>query len=125
MQLPDRDALRAQIADFDALQQKVAAAMTLVLIREPGQIRDREWVAEQLTHLAAKAHGYEDDPTPEQLEGLRGWILENRDAVLNASFAVFAHTAQELQESGVGGELTFAVASQVALAYFATPEEPS
>ncbi len=125
MQLPDRDALRAEINAFDALQQKVAAAMTLVLIRAPGQIRDREWISEQLTHLAAKAHGFEDEPDPEQLACLRGWILENRDTVLNAAFAVFAHTARELQERGVGEELTFGVASHAALTYFASPEEPA
>lgn len=125
MQLPDRETLRSEIAGFDARQQKVAAAMTLVLIREPGQIRDREWIAEQLTHLTAKAHGFEDDPDPEQLEGLRTWILENRDSVLNAAFAVFAHAAQEIQEQGAGQELTFAAASRVALGYFATPEDPA
>jgi len=118
-ELPDRPTLRATIADFDPTAQKVVGGMVLAMMHQPDSVQDREWLSEGLTQMAGQAMELPDVPNPEQLESLRVWIMEHRDAVLNAAFAVFVRTAEDLQASQPGVELTFDRASSAALVYLA------
>jgi hypothetical protein len=123
-ELPDRAALRETIQDFDPLTQKVVGGVVMAMIAAPDQVTDREFLAETLAKVAAKAHGLPDpsqEPqTPEQTERLRAWILAHRDRVLDAAFAVFVRSAEDLRGSPAG-ELTPERAAAAALVYLAPP----
>lgn len=124
--LPDRTALRERIQSFDPLTQKVVGGVAMAMIAAPNSVTDREFLAETLTKVAAKAHGLPDpasEPqTPEQIEGLRTWILAHRDSVLDAAFAVFVLSAEDLAGSPVG-ELSPERAAAAALVYLAPPPQ--
>ena len=124
MDLPTRAALRESIATFDPLTQKVLGGVVMAMIAAPDQVTDREFLAETLTKVAAKAHGLPDpsaEPqTAEQTATLRAWIHAHRDAVLDAAFAVFVRSAEDLAGSPVG-ELTPERAAAAALVYLAPP----
>ncbi|QDU65761.1 hypothetical protein [Engelhardtia mirabilis] len=121
--LPDRETLRQTIAGFDSTRQKVLGGMVLAMINQPDAIQDREWLSEGLAQMAARALELPDAPGPAELELLRAWILEHRDAVLNAAFAVFVRSAEDIQEAGALEGLTFERASAAALVYLAPEPE--
>lgn len=118
--MPERAELRETIAGFDPRTQMVLGGMVMAMIAAPNEVTDREWLSETLTRVAARAHGCQElSPGPE-LERIRAWILEHRDRVLDAAFAVFVRSAEDLEGSGVG-ELTPERAAAAALVYLAPP----
>ncbi|MEO0650561.1 MAG: hypothetical protein AAFZ65_07785 [Planctomycetota bacterium] len=125
-EVPERNQLRESIAAMDPLCQKVVGGLVMAMIAAPQQVRDREFLAETLAKVAAKAHGLPDpssEPQTEaQTESLRAWILAHRDTVLDTAFGVFVRSAEDLAGSAVP-ELTPERAAAAALVYLAPAPE--
>ena len=64
MEAPTQEDVRGALAGFDDQRQKIVAAMLTVMIENPTRVRDREWIAEQLTQVTLLAGEFEAD-TPE------------------------------------------------------------
>ena len=54
MDAPTSEDVRRALANFDAPRQKIVAGMLTVMIKNPGRVREREWMSEQLTELGDK-----------------------------------------------------------------------
>lgn len=122
-ELPDRESLRTTIAAFDATTQKVLGGLVLAMMHQPDSVQDREWLSEALTQIAAKAHDLPDPLGQEDVQRLRAWILAHRDPVLNAAFAVFVRSAEDLQAVAATEELTYERAVAAAMVYLAPPPD--
>ena len=64
MDAPTPDEVRHALAHFDDQRQKIVAGMLTVMIENPKRVREREWIAEQLTQVTLVAGEFEAD-TPE------------------------------------------------------------
>ncbi|MFT4709371.1 MAG: hypothetical protein ACI8Q9_000491 [Planctomycetota bacterium] len=117
--VPSPEELKAQLMGLGADERKVIAGMVVLMMKEPGKIRDREWLLEAYTHISAQALEMGD----ERLEQLKELVQERRDLVLNTSFALFFRVAQDAAE--LGGTPTLAQASVMAMAYFSDGPAPS
>ena len=119
MQVPSRDDLRATLSEFDETQTKVAGGVVAVMFAEPTRVRDREWMSEQFTQVALLTGQFEESGhAHEGLEVAQSWIQANITPVLNACFALFVHTADDLRQQH--GERAFSASDAMiqALGYF-------
>ncbi|MHC4892456.1 MAG: hypothetical protein ACYTFV_03640 [Planctomycetota bacterium] len=125
-ELPDRPQLLATIAALDPLLQKVVGGVVMAMIAAPTEVTDREFLAETLTKVAAKALLLPDpasEPqTEEQTLTLQAWVREHRDVVLDTAFAVFVRAAEDLAGSSVQ-DISPERAAAAALVYLAPPPE--
>ncbi|HMQ22866.1 MAG TPA: hypothetical protein PKE00_10280, partial [Planctomycetota bacterium] len=94
-------ALRARLAALTARDQKIVLGLFAVFIRQPQQVRDREWVAEQLAHLTLLAGDFEADTALDGVESVRSYLAQRgSDLVERAS--VSAGVRRRLQRGRHG-----------------------
>ena len=100
---PTPDEMRAELAQLDAFQQKVAGALMPVLFQNADKLRDREWVTEQLSHVTLLALELDREPEagavgagPEDLARVQSYVRDNRDVVLNSCFRLFLRVGEDM-----------------------------
>jgi hypothetical protein len=119
MQVPSRDELRATLTEFDETQTKVAGGVLAVMVGEPTKVQDREWMSEQFTQVALLTGQFEEvEHAHEGLEVAQRWIQANISPILNACFALFVHTADDMRQQHGEGEFSASDAMIQALGYF-------
>ena len=119
MQVPSRDALRATLREFDEIQTKVIGGVLAVMFGEPTKIQDREWMSEQFTQVALLTGQFEEvEHAHVGLELAQAWIQSNISPLLNACFALFVHTADDMRREHGEGEFSASDAMIQALGYF-------
>ena len=119
MEIPDRPTLRAGLAALSPAASKTAAGVIVVMMREPGRVRDREWLAEVFTRVAAKALEFPEPLGPEHSRELQRFVRREHRNVLNLCAALFVRVAEDLLESGRDpARSDLAEATRLALGYF-------
>ena len=114
---PDRDALRATLADFDDRQRKIVGGMIAVMIENPHRVREREWISEQFTHVTLLASGFEDVASVQAgMDQVQAYVRTNVTPLLNACFLLFLCVAEDME--GREDEATTEEAVIQALRYF-------
>jgi hypothetical protein len=100
---PTPDEMRAELAQLDTLQQKVAGALMPVLFQNADKLRDREWVTEQLSHVTLLALELDREPEaggvgagPEDLARVQAYVRDNREVVLNSCFRLFLRVGEDM-----------------------------
>lgn len=100
---PTPEEMRAELAQLDTMQQKIAGALMPVLFQNAEKLRDREWVAEQLSQVTLLALELDRTPEPgevgagpEDLARVQSYVRDNRDVVLNACFRLFLRVGQDM-----------------------------
>jgi hypothetical protein len=119
MEIPDRPTLRAGLAALSPLASKTAAGVIVVMMREPSRVRDREWLAEVFTRVAAKALELPEPLGAEGSRELQRFVRREHRQVLNLCAALFVRVAEDLLSAG-GDPARFdlAQATRLALGYF-------
>ncbi|MFT5048989.1 MAG: hypothetical protein ACI8QZ_000378 [Chlamydiales bacterium] len=119
MDTPTPADVRATLAAFDACHQKIVAGMLSVMIQNPAQVREREWIAEQLTQMSLMAGDF-DAETPDQgIAAVQDFLLANTDELLRASFQLFQRVGLDLAPQAESG-FTFDEAMRLGLSYMPT-----
>ena len=116
-----RDELRNTLAAFDDRRKKIVGGMIAIMIENPDQVRNREWIAEQFTQVTILACDFEDvASTSEGVERVQRYVQENIQTVLTACFQLFGFVGEDLS-SRVKEGLTREEALAHALGYMANP----
>ena len=116
---PKSDPLRVDLMALPEAPRKIVAGLVVLMMKEPDKVRNREWLLEAYTHIAAQALEIGD----EHLGKLQAIIQDERDRVLNLSFQLFLRVAEEAR--ALGGTPTLAQASVMAMAYFTDGPSPT
>jgi|FLOH01.1.fsa_nt_gi hypothetical protein len=116
---PEPDRLHTDLMALAEGPSKIVAGLVVLMMKEPQKVRDREWLMEAYTHIAAQALEMGDA----RLQELQEIIRTERDSVLNLSFQLFMRVAEDA--AALGGTPTLAQASMMALAYFSDGPSPT
>jgi hypothetical protein len=103
MDVPEPDDVRAALAVLDARQRAVVGGLVAVLIQHPERVRDREWVAEQLTLLTLMVReGDADDPAA-AVERTREYLALHARHLVEVSYRLYGRLGLDLAEEGREG----------------------
>ena len=116
MDAPTPEEVRQALAHFDAPRQKIVAGMLTAMIQNPGRVRDREWVAEQLTQVTLLARELEADTPEAGVHAVQEFLRANAEELLRASFLLFQRVGLDL-EPRVAAGFTFEEALRCGLEY--------
>jgi hypothetical protein len=93
----DRESLRDTLEGFDETQKKIVGGLIAIMIENPDQIREREWIAEQFTQVTLLAVNFEDDLGLEQgMWKVQEYVRENVNPLLNACYLLFQVVGEDL-----------------------------
>jgi hypothetical protein len=97
--IPTRDELRATLAGFDERQKKIVGALLAVMFQNPGRVREREWIVEQLTHVTLLAGQFEQvESVQEGVQTVQAYLHEHLNPLLNACYGLFQRVAEDLEQ---------------------------
>ena len=108
--------VRAALAGLDETQQKIVVGLLAAMIREPGQVREREWIAEQLTEFALVAGGFQADSAADSVEALQVYLRANADTLLSSAYLLFQRVGLDLA-ARVDEGFSFEEAMELGVAY--------
>jgi len=100
---PSPDDVRQTLARFDGRHQKIVSGMVGVMMQSPTQVRDKEWVAEQLTQLTLMAGDFEPESADEGVKLVREFLQNHATELLNASFLLFHRVALDMEPKASEG----------------------
>jgi hypothetical protein len=115
---PSPAEVRSALAPLDAKGQKIVAGLLTVMIKHPQKVRDREWVAEQLTHLVLLAGDIEADSVQDGVAAVQGYLQEHAEALVTGALLLFQRVGLDMAPRAAEG-FTFEEAMQQGLSYFA------
>ncbi len=122
MDAPTPEQVRAALADLDARRRRIVAGLLTAMMRDPGRVRDREWVSEQLAQVTLLSGEIEADSAADAIEDVRAYLQDHASDLLAATYLLFQRVALDLQPRAAAGfELEEALA--VALSYLPAPED--
>ncbi len=110
------------LAELDPRELKIVGGMLAVMIREPKRVRDREWMAEQITHLTLLAGDFEADSGPDAVAAVEGYLHEKATRLLHCSLLLFQRVGLDMAPRTQSG-FSFEEAMQQGLSYFQPPPE--
>jgi len=119
---PTPDEVRTALAPLDARGQKIVAGLLTVMIKHPQRVREREWVAEQLTHLVLLAGDFEADSAQDGVAAVQGYLQEHAEGLVTAALLLFQRVGLDMAPRAAEG-FTFEEAMQQGLSYFAPRRE--
>ena len=96
MDAPSPEEVRQALAGFDTPRQKIVAGLFAVMIRSPEHVRDREWVARQLTEMVLLAGEFEADTPEEGVRVVQAYLHANAEELLQASYLLFQRVGLDL-----------------------------
>lgn len=106
------------LAKLDTRGQKIVGGLLAVMIKNPSRVREREWMAEQLTELTVLAGDFEADAAHEAVELVQQFLQANSEALVRAAFLLFQRVGLDMAERVESG-FTFEDAMECGLSYFA------
>ena len=117
MSEPTPDDVRRALADFDARKQKIVAGLLTVMMKNPEQVRDREWISEQLTQLTLLAGDFEADTPQDGVRAVQEYLQANSEELVCATFLLFQRVGLDMAPRAQEG-FSFEDALQCGLSYF-------
>ena len=70
-----------------------------MLIQNPQRVKDREWVAEQLTFLALYASGFEPDSAQDGVQEIQGYLQAESAGLLESAFLLYQRVGLDVSET--------------------------
>ncbi len=122
MAAPTPEEVRSALVDFDARHEKIVAGMLTVMIKNPNRVRDREWMAEQLTELTLLASEFEVKSTPDGVRVIQDFLQRHSEELLRASFLLFQRVGLDLAPRAAEG-FTFEEAMECGLQYLPSAKD--
>ena len=116
MDAPCEDDVRQALAELDERQQKIVAGLAGVMMQNPDQLGDNEWIAHQLTEMAILAGDFEADSANEAVQAVQSFLQEHADLLLRCSLMLFQRVGLDLQPRAAEG-FSFEDAMRQALSY--------
>ena len=95
--------------------------MFAIMIKDPGKVRDREWICEQLTQVTLLAGDFEADTPDMGVAAVKSFLEEHTDPLLEASYLLFQRVGLDLAPQAKEG-FAYEDAMRSALAYL--PDAP-
>jgi hypothetical protein len=123
MDSPTPEAVRRALAVFDARQQKIVAGLLAVMMRAPHRVREREWMAEQLTQVTLLAGEFEADTPAAAVQAVEDFLREHAHELVSAALLLFQRVGLDLAPRAAAG-FPFEEALGLGLAYFPPAESP-
>ena len=117
---PTPEEVRALVRPLDDRDRKVLGGLVALMIREPGEVRDPEWLAERFVEVAVVAHGFQNDEehaTTEDVQTIERYAKDRMPALVHAAMALFVRTAEELRATHE--RYTFRDAQEIVARYVA------
>lgn len=114
---PTPDDVRRTLAPLDARGQKVVAGLLTVMIKSPEKVQDREWVAEQLTHLVLLAGDFVADSVQDGVASVQAYLQEHAEPLVTGALLLFQRVGLDMAPRAEAG-FTFEEAMQQGLSYF-------
>ena len=125
MNSPSEEQVRQALAHLDPRQQKIVSGMLVVMIKNPTQVQDREWITEQLTEITLLTCEADGDAEEISVQIIQDFLQNNTSELLNGAFLLFQRVAVELEpKAQTEAGFTFEEAMQCALAYLPAAENP-
>jgi hypothetical protein len=121
MDSPTPETVRAALAGFDERHQKIVAGLLFVMMRAPERVREREWMAEQLTRVTLLAGELEADTPADGVAVMQAFLRAHATELLDAALLLFQRVALDLAPRAAAG-FTVEDALCVGLAYLPPAE---
>ena len=119
MTTPTPEVVRADLAQLDTRQQKIAVGLFGVLVSDPTRARDKEWVSEQLTQLTVLSEDADTEDPQAAVQALQTYLGMHADRLIEASLLLFQRVGADLASKAEQG-FTFDEAMKIALGYLST-----
>lgn len=103
MEVPSPEAVRESLAKFDSRHQKIVSGLVGLMMQHPQQVRDREWMAAQLTELTLLAGDFEADSADQAVRSVQVFLQEHATELLEAAFRLFHRVALDLEPQAAEG----------------------
>jgi hypothetical protein len=118
---PTPEAVRGALAGFDALHQKIVAGLLSVMMRAPERVREREWMAEQLTEVTLLAGDFAADTPSDGVAAVQEFLRGHSGELLGAALLLLQRVGLDLAPRAAAG-FTFEDALRVGLGYLPRAE---
>jgi hypothetical protein len=121
MDSPTPEAVRRALAAFDARHQKIVAGLLAAMMRAPQRVREREWMAEQLTQVTILAGEFEADTPATAVRAVEDFLREHAHELVSAALLLFQRVGLDIAldpAPRAAAGFTFEEALGRGLAYF-------
>lgn len=118
MAAPSPADVRDALSPLDARGKKIVLGLLTVMIKNADQVRDREWMAEQLTHLTLLAGDFEADSAQDAVAAVQTYLHENGEGLMTKALLLFQRVGMDMAPKAQAG-FTFEEALQQGMTYFA------
>ncbi len=113
---PSPEAVRASLAHLDERQQRIVGGLFAVMIKSPAQVREREWMTQQLTEITVLAGDVDADSADAAINAVREYLQVHAEELLRSSLALFQRVGLDLAPRAQQG-FSFEEALKIGLAY--------
>ncbi len=117
---PTPEEVRAALAPLDPREQKIVGGMLTVMMTEPDRVREREWIAEQLTRVTLLAGEFEGDSPDAGVQAVQDYLRDKAPGLLSASFLLFQRVGLDMAPRAEAG-FSFEEALACGLQYLPLP----
>ena len=117
MDAPSPEDVRRALAEFDVPKQKVVAGLLTVMVKNSTRVREREWIARQLTEVVLLAVEFDAETPDAGVRTVQEFIQDNAAELLNATYLLFQRVGLDLASRTETG-FSFEEAMRIGLAYF-------
>lgn len=124
MDAPTPDDVRRALADLDVPRQKIVGGMLTVMIKNPQQVRDREWMARQMTEFTLVACEFEADTPQAGVQAVEAFLQANAEELMRASLLLYQRVGLDLAPRKAEG-FTFEDAVRSGLEYLPSAGGPA
>jgi len=124
MSAPSPEEVRAALAPLDGRDQKIVAGLLGVMMQNPARVRDREWMARQLTELAVLAGGFEAASPDEGVRVVQAFLRDSAARLLEAALLLFQRVSLDMAPRATQG-FTFQDALRQGLGYLPAMSRPA
>lgn len=97
MDAPSAEDLRASLDPLDLVQQKIVAGLFAVMIQNPQKVKDREWMAEQVTSMTLYAGEFTVDTPHEGVAAVQAYLQQHAAQLMTAALMLFQRVGLEMQ----------------------------
>lgn len=116
--------VRQRLSRLDGRDQKIVAGLLGVMMQNAARVRDREWVAQQLTEMTILAGDFEADNPAAGVQVVQDFLRQNAARLIEASFLLFQRVSLDLAPRAAEG-FTFDEALRCGLSYLPSIEGPA
>lgn len=116
MESPTPEEVRGALSLLDDRRKKIVAALFGLMVRNPGQVRDREWISRHLAQVVVLAGGFAADTPDAGVQEVERFLQENAAELLRAAYLLFQRVGLDMAPRAEEG-FSFDEALRAGLAY--------